>query len=293
MPTQLPMEARTTDGSTYGEAYRVVAEYNTKGDGHFYLTTQDGGDSVNYRDRYSVAKAYFAAHADEADRIQMRPATGDIHTWLDEAKPGMYWMNAEGQENAPSTNWWYYIGQVHQAPPTSRYVHITANRLYQGSVITLVKRCEDNYWSDWQHIGDGCNAALLNGKTASEISTFQDSGVWTPSFSRVYPNRPGVIDNYNGRWIINGRFVHIKLYVELRIGNEFASFSVAGLPFVHKTGGFQSVFVTGYGDGQLAIAGDSSIDNNTMSVTLVNTQTGVIWSEVVYFYVNGIYEINI
>jgi hypothetical protein len=60
------MEARQTDGSSYGQRYRVIAEYNTKGDGYFYLTTQEVDDSVNYRDRYSIAKAYTADSASNA-----------------------------------------------------------------------------------------------------------------------------------------------------------------------------------------------------------------------------------
>jgi len=65
-PTQLPMEARQTNGASYGQAYRPIAEYDAKGDGFFYITTQDQGDPVNYRDKYSIAKAYNAVRAESA-----------------------------------------------------------------------------------------------------------------------------------------------------------------------------------------------------------------------------------
>ena len=113
------------------------------------------------------------------DRLQMRPPTGDIHTWLDGAEEGMYWMIADGQTNeiiGAGGATCYYKGQVMYNVPDNEYYSITgyyATETIQKPIQVKWRRW--GIWTEWQHIGDGCNAAKLEGNPVTEFYRYLGS----------------------------------------------------------------------------------------------------------------------
>ncbi len=150
IPTQLPMQAKRIDGTPYDKNYRPIAEYNTKGDGYFYITTQDSGDSVNYRDKYSIAKAYIAEKADRASGLTYRQMSADLYDWLPTDENGLFYSNAPNAAHAPTSGWLHYIGKSHANP--SRYCHITAYTMEQGSRRQWEIECVGGTWGNWREV---------------------------------------------------------------------------------------------------------------------------------------------
>jgi phage-related tail fiber protein len=147
IPTFLPLEARQTDGTRYGNQYRAIAEFNTKGDAYFYITTQDVGDSVNFRDKFSIAKAYNADSAITSSNMAMRPMTPDIHDWIPFGSTGMFVGHGVNIINAPDADWWRYIGISHENP--EGYITLQAMPLL-GTPRFLIKMCVAGSWSAWR-----------------------------------------------------------------------------------------------------------------------------------------------
>lgn len=108
------------------------------------------------------------AGAGLSDILKPRPATNDIHTWLSNAAQGLFYMSIAGQTNAPDSGLWYYIGQKYN----EQNMYITAYPLLNNTinpVSVYVKYCRSDTWTAWSHIGDGCNAEKLGGKTYSQV----------------------------------------------------------------------------------------------------------------------------
>jgi len=106
-----------------------------------------------------------------SNMMVQRPATGDIHTWLNGAPAGMYWMFAGNQSNALTISTYFYIGQVHS---TNNIQHITCYLTAPPTSSQSQVRVKFNnagVWSGWEHIGNGCDASTLTGNAASAFAT--------------------------------------------------------------------------------------------------------------------------
>jgi hypothetical protein len=99
--------------------------------------------------------------------------TSDIHNWLDGAGTSTlhYLYNGVQHDNAPTptqTETYYYLGLTTNS--TNFYSLIAINRLRSNSSSNVyIKDRTNANWSSWKHIGDGSDAATLEGKKASEL----------------------------------------------------------------------------------------------------------------------------
>ena len=116
------------------------------------------------------------------DGLQKRPPTGDIHTWLDGAEPGAYFMNAHGQLNSPEGSWHYYLGFRFNEGDEKGGDYIVAFRggqvfpaVHNSNV--YVKQHTSGDWGAWKHIGDGCDAATVGGLSADHFHRRARQGI--------------------------------------------------------------------------------------------------------------------
>lgn len=121
------------------------------------------------------------------ENLELRPMTPDLHDWIPFGSEGMFVGEGLGIANAPSLNWWRYIGISHHATegfisiiaiPFFREEHISPNRL-------LMKNCTAGIWSNWSEKANLDDVLQLSGGTmrgpltiggGSAIGTFS-SGV--------------------------------------------------------------------------------------------------------------------
>lgn len=167
-------------------------------------------------------------------RLQMRPPTGDIHTWLDGAEMGMYFGSFGSQENQQdgkvSGTSWNYNGDVYG----NGYFVITASPV-TSPLNKYIKRCVNGVWSNWQHIGDGCNAAMLGGLSKDDFVK-----VSTPFLENVSPNYApaGAYFFYHADCPTSDQHFYILTFV---IDGSYAKTQIA-FNYVFGT----SVYVRGY-----------------------------------------------
>ena len=159
-----------------------------------------------------------------ANHLRMRPATGDIHTWLQNAESGMYYVFADTQQkNQPSNPSqaaaYSYIGfKTHNHQRL--YCNIIAIEYSTPSEDisnVLIKRSLGDGWSSWYHIGNGSNAATLEGKKASDFVMLNPDDGKIPSHLLhlsgqiiVQDAEPTIPDNSFAFWI-HGSTFHLIL----------------------------------------------------------------------------------
>jgi hypothetical protein len=159
-----------------------------------------------------------------ANHLQMRPATGNINTWLEAAQPGMYYMFASNQQtnqppNQPPQAAFSYIGfkTYYTEMQYSNIIAIEYGTPHDDISKVFIKRCLAGNWSSWQHIGNGSNAATLEGKRASDFVTVNSSDGKIPS------NLLNLSDLLTGQII--------KQSTEPEIPNESFAFWIDGSDF--------------------------------------------------------------
>lgn len=100
----------------------------------------------------SWAELFTESNPQTVSQLHIRPATGDIHTWLTPGEQGMWYMNASGQTNAPggSSDWFHYIGMSHVNPlGTFKILAYTADNSENGM---WMKTRITGTWSNWVRV---------------------------------------------------------------------------------------------------------------------------------------------
>jgi hypothetical protein len=125
-----------------------------------------------------------ATTLDSVSGLRVRPATGDIHTWLPTDTDGLFYMDAHGQTNQPPvstgdlTDWWHYVGMAHNN--ANGFLHIVAYSLTQPTVRQLEKSCYNGVWTDWRevaHKDDLNRIALPNYSAPQAIAGGNKTGI--------------------------------------------------------------------------------------------------------------------
>ena len=93
--------------------------------------------------------------------MNYRAMTSNLHDWIPFGSSGMFIGEGSSVTNAPSSNWWRYIGISH--PNTAGYIHIIAMSHNDNTNRIFYKTCCAGTWSGWRFSGDDGNAATLGG----------------------------------------------------------------------------------------------------------------------------------
>ncbi len=97
--------------------------------------------------------------ASTARALISRPATDDLHTWLDGANEGLYYTFSGTQRNAPEPGYMYYIGRV-----AFNGYFITCYRYNfinnDGKVRSWEISMQDGVWSPWREVAHTDNTAV-------------------------------------------------------------------------------------------------------------------------------------
>ena len=206
-----------------------------------------------------------------ATYMQMRPPTGDIHTWLDGADDGLYYTNVNGILNAPDFETWQYVGHCHFK---NLYQIIIAYPTNSVS-IPCFKRCINGVWSDWQHIGDGANADKVDGYHADSFAKTSDIPTSLPANGGTadYALNAGNADKVDG--------YHADSFMQLYKG--FLTSNINANDYIAKE--HSGMYQLTLGNG----TGNTNFPNNTEYGRFVVISDDVFATQIIYATGNNTY----
>jgi hypothetical protein len=155
------------------------------------------------------------------NRLGNRAIGSNLHTWLDGAENSSFFYTYAGHQhsNAPTstqTETYHYLGLNTNA--TNYYSIIAINKLRSTTSSNVyIKNNSNGQWSSWKHIGDGSDAASLEGKKASDFALLN------PSDGKIPGNLLNLSDFLIGQII--------KQETEPTLPNESFAFWVNGSTF--------------------------------------------------------------
>jgi len=104
------------------------------------------------------------------DSLQLKPPTGDIHTWLDGIS-GFAYVNADQQAHAPDNGWWHYQGMSYN---NGLYQVIMAFSLSNSQNQQRILEKHYGTWGEWKRVSGNDTNVQANPAGTGFIT-------WTPA----------------------------------------------------------------------------------------------------------------